>query len=74
MTLETTRWLAAAVLALVLSAGPAFAAEDSDEPSNGQEAPAEPSPQKDDDEDGPDIFRPSEEISEDFSVAFPVDI
>lgn len=29
---------------------------------------------KEDDGKAPDIFRPSEEISEDFSVAFPVDI
>ena len=40
------------------------------EPDSVEETPGEQQPNKE----SPDVFDPSEEISEDFAVAFPVDI
>ncbi|HEY5678910.1 MAG TPA: hypothetical protein VIS55_02470 [Pseudomonadales bacterium] len=60
---------AAALLASTMGAGFAVAAEEAadtrDRAGEEEEADGEPSPE---------IFVPSEEISEDFAVSFPVDI
>lgn len=72
--MKLTRWL---FLSLCLWAGTALAAEDEEAPAPTEEAAAETtdeaeasSPSADDSK----PFVPSEEISEDLAVSFPVDI
>lgn len=62
-------------MAVLLAAGPAWAAEaEPDASADGSaSSPAKPaSDEKPDPSD--DVFIPTEDISEDFAVAFPVDI
>jgi hypothetical protein len=69
--------MAAGLLCLALAlvpAGPARAAEAADEAEPPQAAQQEREPARAETAPSPDIFVPSEEISEDFAVPFPVDI
>ena len=56
--------------ALLLTA-PGIAQEEPDERTDGEQEASDPAPE---DRESPDVFIPTEEISEDASVPFPVDI
>jgi hypothetical protein len=53
-------------------------ATETEEAPDREEAPPEPAPERGDErnarQDSPDVFVPTEQVSEDLSVSFPVDI
>ena len=81
--MTTLRLLLVALLlpASVAAAQPAPEAppaEETREAPEQEEAPPEPAPERGDERsarrDSPDVFVPTEQVSEDLSVSFPVDI
>jgi hypothetical protein len=78
---STSRWVLISLLAGLALYASAQESEEAQEPQKAQETedqapapPAEPSRRPAGASQDPEIFVPTEEISEDFAVSFPVDI